>query len=139
MEWNASRVEDFMFSIYKPSRNEKTGQQQSLQKGINKTRQNLYDPLRKIAKLEEMKWLSLPSNSRKEIARNIATSIKNNIQNHFFRRQCKYIQIRDNLTKEEAKEKQKKINEEAELTGKSSDNSLPSKIEKSVAYDLKVY
>lgn len=69
----------------------------------------------------------------------MATAIKTNIQEHFHKRQCKYISIRYQLKKKEALQKQKEINQEANKTKQSKEKCLPNNIIKSVNEDLVKY
>jgi hypothetical protein len=72
-------------------------------------------------------------------AKQIATAINTNIQQHFYKRQLRYIKLRDNLhTQDDAKRRQEEINLSAHC-GHTTDDSLPYKLMHSVEQDLQQY
>jgi len=96
----------------------------------------IYDDTRQPYNLPSISRKDISGNPIKELINHLVSSIETNIQLHFFKRQLRYIMLRDNLDKKEGKKKQNEINKQI---GNTNDNSLPFLIEKGVAYDLKVY
>jgi len=96
----------------------------------------IYDETRQSYNLPSISRKDISGNPIKELINHLVASIETNIQLHFFKRQLRYIMLRDNLDKKDAKKKQNEINKQI---GNTNDDSLPFLIEKSVAYDLKVY
>ena len=78
----------------------------------------------------------IPCNALQECCNHMVASIKNNIKLHFFKRQFKYIMLRDGLNKKDTKKKQQEINNQI---GDTTDNSLPFRIYKGVEEDLENY
>ena len=95
-------------------------------------RERLYDPLRREAGLDLVSRKGPPSHALQEATRHMAAAINTNICKLVSRR---YLALRDNLDKRQAWDKQRAINEAAG-SGATADDSLPPKLDKSVAYDL---
>jgi len=95
-----------------------------------KIRQEHYVPLRGNLPLESRSYLKLD-----ELATRMAAVLNTNIREHFWKRQLQYLmELKDDLTREQAKAMQQKINEK-----KKRHDSLPEGIVDDVAYHLKAH
>jgi hypothetical protein len=126
-KWDQARVLQFLHAVSTSSA--------SVDKDILQTWKELYKPLRETSTLPAKERTNKLNNALKELATHMAASMNTNIQMHFFKRQCKYLRLKHDLNKEDARKLQNELNET--LKGCPEDLlTLPEPTEKGVAYDL---
>ena len=136
--WDADRVMKYMYVVTRCD-SERT----ELDAELLAKRIQLYDPLC-LALPAAQRLVSrsgLPANSLREAATRMAAAINTNIRVHWYKRQRRYIAVRDGLDMKIAKVKQQQINEVADAAAvqQQLDDSLPLKLLKSVALDLETH
>jgi len=87
-------------------------------------RERVYDALRREAGLGLVSRADLPGHALQEAAAHMAAAINTNIREHWFKRQRRYLALRDGLAKTAAWDKQRAINSVAG-PGATADDSLP--------------
>ena len=132
--WEYKGVLDFLYAV-----TSQKGAKSRPSKELQNLLDNHYSPVREAYGLGKQERDGIPGNVLSELAKNITTCINVNIKMHFFTCQLKYLQLKYGLSKKEAKKRQDEINEEAKGKFGLKEESLPSNIGKSVAYDVVVY
>ena len=140
--WNEARVMKYMYVV---TRGGGARTRTKLDAELLAKRIRLYDPLRlELPAAQRLVSRSgLPANSLRESATRMAAAINTNIQVHWYKRQQRYIAVRDGLDMKIAKVKQQQINAAADAATAAGqqqlDDSLPLKLLKSVALDLETH
>ena len=142
--WNVNRVMKYMYVATRGGARTRT----KLDAELLAKRIRLYDPLRLHLPAAQrlVSRSGLPANSLREAATRMAAAINTNIRVHWYKRQQRYIAVRDGLDMKIAKVKQQQINAAADAATAAAaagqqqlDDSLPLKLLKSVALDLETH
>jgi hypothetical protein len=128
-KWTMARVLTFMKAVSTTSSNRaKDGDPLLIA-----VRKRLYDPLRTLLPLISRE--GIPCNSLQEASKKMAAAINTNVREHWYKRQRRYLAVRDNMDKKTAWDHQREINSAAG-SGPTNDDSLPPTLLKSVGQDL---